>query len=273
MAIILDGKKTAAEMTEELKARVAKLKAKFKLCIINIGNSYANEVYVRMKCKKCEEVGLIPQLIHYGEEAATEEVYQKILELNNDDTVCGIMLQHPSPKHINEDKLFNAIAVGKDVDGLSKESVASISIGKPLYAPATPKGIITLLKRYQIPISGKHAVVVGRSRIVGKPLAELLLAENATVTICHSRTQNLAEMVGLGDIVCGALGKPEYIQTAWLKKGAVVIDAGYNEGNKGDVQFEGLDNVASAYTPVPGGAGPMTIISLLEQCVDSAERR
>jgi len=273
MATILDGRKTAAEMAEELKARAAKLSKKFRLSIINVGNNYASGVYVRMKCKKCEEIGLTPELIHLPENATTDEVYKKIVELNADDNVCGIMLQHPSPRHIDEDLLFDAICAEKDVDGLGKESLAKIAIGKTLYAPATARGIITLLKRYGIQIAGRHAVVIGRSRIVGKPLALLLLNENATVTICHSRTENLAEIIGSADIVCAALGKAEFIKTSWLKKGAVVIDAGYNEGDVGDIEVEGLAETSSAFTPVPGGVGPMTIISLLEQCIASAEGR
>ena len=197
---------------------------------------------------------------------------QEIDILNNDTKVCGILLQHPVPRGINERMCFDRIALSKDVDGVNSQSFGKMVMGGDAYVSSTPLGIIRILKHYNIELAGKHAVVVGRSAILGKPIAMLLLNENCTVNICHSKTKNLPEILRSADIVVGAVGKPKFIQASWLKQGVVLIDAGYNAGNVGDIDLENCKNIASAYTPVPGGVGPMTINSLLLQTVESAEK-
>ncbi len=276
MSIILDGKKVAKDNEILLKERVdniVRLTGKTpKLATILVGDFAPSITYVKMKRKACERIGMQSELIELDSSTTTEQLYNKIVELNNDPDVCGILLQHPVPKHIDEQKCFNAINVSKDVDGVNTASFGAMSMGLDSYLSATPKGIIMLLNAYNIPLSGKKAVVVGRSQILGKPMAMALLNKDCTVTICHSKTKDLPEIVKSADIVVGAVGRAKFIKGEWIKDGAVVVDAGYNEGNVGDIGLENCIDRCSAYTPVPGGVGPMTINALLTQSVESAEK-
>ena len=266
-AKILDGKALAKTTEEELSVRVAKLKEKTGktpiLATILVGDDPASATYVKMKGNACARVGMESIRVHLPETTTTEELLAKIQELNENPDVHGILLQHPVPRQIDERAAFEAIDARKDVDGVTCLGFGRMAMGEKAYGCATPAGIMTILKHYEIPLSGKHAVVVGRSAILGKPMAMMLLNENCTVTICHSKTQNLPEIIGQADILVGAVGRPELIKTSWIKKGAVVIDAGYHPGGVGDVEKEGLAEVSSAYTPVPGGVGPMTINTLM----------
>jgi methylenetetrahydrofolate dehydrogenase (NADP+)/methenyltetrahydrofolate cyclohydrolase len=274
-AKILDGKALAKTTEEELSVRVAKLKEKTGktpiLATILVGDDPASATYVKMKGNACARVGMESVRVHLPETTTTEELLAKIQELNENPDVHGILLQHPVPRQIDERAAFEAIDARKDVDGVTCLGFGRMAMGEKAYGCATPAGIMTILKHYEIPLSGKHAVVVGRSAILGKPMAMMLLNENCTVTICHSKTQNLPEIIGQADILVGAVGRPELIKTSWIKKGAVVIDAGYHPGGVGDVEKEGLAEVSSAYTPVPGGVGPMTINTLIRQSVESGE--
>lgn len=276
MALELNGKIIAKETEEALKSRVNKVKLRlgFKpvLATIIVGDDPASVTYVNMKAKACERIGMESRIVRLKAETTTQELLQEIDILNNDAKVCGILLQHPVPRGIDERMCFDSIALSKDVDGVNSQSFGQMVMGKEAYVSATPLGIIRILKHYNIELAGKHAVVVGRSAILGKPIAMLLLNENCTVTICHSKTKNLPEILRSADIVVGAVGKPKFIQASWLKQGVVLIDAGYNAGNVGDIDLENCKNIASAYTPVPGGVGPMTINSLLLQTVESAEK-
>lgn len=274
-ALILDGKALAKTTEEELSVRVAKLKEKTGktpiLATILVGDDPASATYVKMKGNACARVGMESIRVHLPETTTTEELLAKIQELNENPDVHGILLQHPVPRQIDERAAFEAIDARKDVDGVTCLGFGRMAMGERAYGCATPAGIMTILKSYNIPLSGKHAVVVGRSAILGKPMAMMLLNENCTVTICHSKTQNLPEIIGQADILVGAVGRPELIKTSWIKKGAVVIDAGYHPGGVGDIEKEGLAEVSSAYTPVPGGVGPMTINTLIRQSVESGE--
>lgn len=274
-ALILDGKALAKTTEEELSVRVAKLKEKTGktpiLATILVGDDPASATYVKMKGNACARVGMESIRVHLPETTTTEELLAKIQELNENPNVHGILLQHPVPRQIDERAAFEAIDARKDVDGVTCLGFGRMAMGEKAYGCATPAGIMTILKSYNIPLSGKHAVVVGRSAILGKPMAMMLLNENCTVTICHSKTQNLPEIIGQADILVGAVGRPELIKTSWIKKGAVVIDAGYHPGGVGDIEKEGLAEVSSAYTPVPGGVGPMTINTLIRQSVESGE--
>jgi len=274
--LILDGKKIAAEIQEELKTRVAHLISKTGknpiLATILVGDDPASVTYVHMKGNACRRVGMESLKIEMPGTSITEAVLNKIEELNNNKDVHGILLQHPVPEQVDEQLCFNTIALEKDVDGVNTTSFGKMAMGQKAFISATPLAILTILKYYNIPLQGKDAVVVGRSPILGKPVAMMLLNENATVTICHSKTQNLPEIVKRADIVVGAVGKPKFIKAEWIKKGAVVVDAGYNPGNVGDTDLEAIKHIASAYTPVPGGVGPMTIISLMSQTVEAAEK-
>lgn len=276
MPIILDGKSLSKKIEEELKARVEILKTKLdfipKLATILVGDFGPSITYVNMKKRACERVGLESEIVKMDENTTTEQLINQIRALNEDKSVCGILLQHPVPKQIDERACFDAIALEKDVDGVNSASFGGVAMGKKAFKCATPMGIVTLLKEYKIPLSGKHAVIVGRSAILGKPLAQLLMNEDCTVTVCHSKTQNLGEITRTGDIVVGAVGKPKFVTRDMIKVGAVIVDAGYNEGNVGDVDLEKCLEKCSAYTPVPGGVGPMTIASLLTQTVEAAER-
>ena len=265
-ALILDGKALAKTTEEELAARVAKLKEKTGKTPI-----LATILVVKMKGNACARVGMESIRVVLPKNTTTEELLNKIQELNENRDVHGILLQHPVPRHIDERAAFEAIDARKDVDGVTCLGFGRMAMGEPAYGCATPAGIMRLLKAYNIPLAGKHAVVVGRSAILGKPMAMMLLNANCTVTICHSKTENLPEFVKQADILVGAVGKPEFIKKEWIKQGAVVVDAGYHPGGVGDIE-KGLDDIASAYTPVPGGVGPMTINTLIYQSVESGEK-
>lgn len=276
-SLILDGKSLSIKIENELKERVSKLVEKTGvtpiLATIIVGGDPASVTYVRMKGNACKRVGIEPLKVELPEETTTEELLEEINKLNADDRVCGILLQHPVPKQIDEQKCFNTISVEKDVDGVNVASFGAVTMGMDGYRAATPCGIIRLLKEYNIEMRGKHAVVIGRSPILGKPVAMLLLNEDATVTICHSRTQNLPDIVKTADILVAAVGRPEFVKAEWIKEGVVLVDAGYNKGNIGDIDLINCAPKSSAYTPVPGGVGPMTIAMLMSQTVDSAEKK
>lgn len=281
MAQILDGSATAKAIRAELAERVAKLKAEKgitpRLSVVLVGEDPASVTYTRMKKKACEAAGMLSDLIELPSDSTQEQVKSVIENLNSDPTVHGIMVQHPVPSHLDELDILAAVKVEKDVDGISALSLGKLVLGTADYISCTPQGIVTLLDKYDIPIKGKEVVVVGRSIILGKPVALALLERHATVTICHSRTQDLPGVVGRADIVVAALGKAEFIKGDWIKEGAVVVDAGYNkvEGKDkdvGDVEFEAAAQRASWITPVPGGVGPMTIAMLLTHTVKAAEK-
>ncbi|MBQ7708037.1 MAG: bifunctional methylenetetrahydrofolate dehydrogenase/methenyltetrahydrofolate cyclohydrolase FolD [Lachnospiraceae bacterium] len=276
MAQIIDGKLISKQIKDELKAQVESLKLEGKeicLAVIQVGNDPASTVYVGNKKKACEYIGIKSLAYELPEETTEEELLELIDKLNKDDSVNGILVQLPVPKHINDERIINAISPLKDVDGFSPASVGALSIGQKGFLSCTPAGIIQLLKRSNIDIEGKECVVVGRSNIVGKPMAMLLLRENATVTVCHSRTKNLKEVCKRADILVAAVGKPKMIDASYVKDGAVVIDVGIhrNENGKlcGDVDFDSVEPVCSAITPVPGGVGPMTIAMLMNNCVEA----
>lgn len=277
--MILDGKALAKSIEGELSARVATLKAKTGrtpiLATILVGDDPASATYVRMKGNACKRVGMDSIRVEMPSATTTEELLAKIDELNANPDVHGILLQHPVPAQIDERACFDRIALEKDVDGVTCLGFGRMAMGETAYGSCTPQGIMHLLNHYQIQTVGKHAVVVGRSAILGKPMAQMLLNANCTVTICHSKTVNLADHVRQADIVVGAVGVPELIKKDWIKQGAVVIDAGFHptdEGGCGDIELDGLDGIASAYTPVPGGVGPMTINTLIRQTVEAAEK-
>ena len=250
---------------------VERLGFKPVLSTILVGDNPASVTYVKMKAKACERIGLESQIIHLEQNTTTDELFEVVRDLNEDHKVCGILLQHPVQKQIDERRCFDEISLQKDVDGVNSWSFGKVSMGEKAYKCATPYGIIRILKAYNIELAGKHAVVVGRSAILGKPVAMLLLNKNCTVTICHSKTQNLSDIVKTADIVVGCVGIANFIKAEWIKPGAVLVDAGYNEGNVGDIDLENAKKISSAYTPVPGGVGPMTINLLLLQTVESAE--
>lgn len=269
---------SGTELSREIVDRVAKRAADFlretgrKPCLatVLVGEDPASVTYVRMKQNRCAKTGLDSRHVALPESTTTAELVAAITELSEDAGVDGILLQHPVPAHIDERAAFEAIAPGKDVDGVTMHSFAAMSFGLPGFVSCTPGGIMRLLDFHGVEIAGKHAVVIGRSPILGKPAALLLLARNATVTICHSRTTDLKAIVRTADIVVAAVGKPSFVRGEWLKPGAVVVDAGYNPGNIGDVDFESAAPVAGLITPVPGGVGPTTIALLLEQTVEAA---
>ncbi len=276
-AIILDGKDIAKRTEADLSARVARLKEKSGaapiLATILVGGDPASATYVRMKQNACARVGMDSIAVEMPEDTTTQQLLQKIQELNDNPDCHGILLQHPVPAQIDERSCFDAIALGKDVDGVTCLGFGRMAMGEEAYGSATPQGIMRLLAAYDIELSGKHAVVVGRSPILGKPMAAMLLNANATVTICHSRTANLAEHIGQADIVVGAVGRPEFIKADWIKDGAVVVDAGYHPPGVGDIELAPLLDRVAAYTPVPGGVGPMTINTLILQSVDAGEKK
>ncbi|SHG24843.1 methylenetetrahydrofolate dehydrogenase (NADP+) / methenyltetrahydrofolate cyclohydrolase [Microbulbifer donghaiensis] len=277
-ALVLDGKALAQKTEEELSARVAALKEKSGgqtpiLATILVGDDPASATYVKMKGNACRRVGMDSLQVELPSSTTTEQLLAKIEELNANPNVHGILLQHPVPAQIDERACFDAISLEKDVDGVTCLGFGRMAMGEEAYGCATPKGIMRLLEAYKIELAGKHAVVVGRSPILGKPMAAMLLNANATVTICHSRTQDLADHIRRADIIVGAVGKPEFIKAEWIKDGAVVVDAGYHPGGVGDIELGPLVGRVAAYTPVPGGVGPMTINTLIYQSVDSGERK
>ncbi len=277
MTKVLDGKALAKQIESELAGRVEKIKAKSGdktpiLATILVGDDPASATYVRMKGNACKRVGMDSLKIVLPEHTTTEELLSEIDKLNANPDVHGILLQHPVPAQINERRCFDRISIEKDVDGVTAHGFGRMAMKEKAYGSATPTGIMRLLEHYDVSIEGKNAVVVGRSPILGKPMAVMLLNANATVTICHSRTQNLPEIVSRADIVVGAVGRPEFIKGAWIKEGAVVVDAGYHPGGIGDVELSAVIDKCSAYTPVPGGVGPMTIATLIAQTVEAAEK-
>jgi len=278
-AVILDGKRIAQEIQRELSLKVKELKEKGVtpgVAVIRVGEDPSSLIYIRNKKKKAEEVGIYFEEHTLKENTLQDELIELIEKLNSDSRIQGIVLQLPLPSHLAEKKILERISPDKDVDGFHPLNMGRLLKGDPSFIPATPRGIVEFLDRYKIPLEGKRAVVVGRSDIVGKPLAFLLLARNATVTICHSRTKDLGSITKEGDILIAALGKPEFIKEEMVKEGSVVIDVGINRiGNKivGDVDFEKVKEKIFYITPVPGGVGPMTIIMLLKNVVEAAETR
>lgn len=275
---VIDGKKISQEIKDELKekaAAMAKEGKKVALAVIQVGNDPASSVYVRNKKKACEYIGIESLSYELPQETTEEELVALIEKLNADTKVNGILVQLPLPKHINEEKIIQTISPDKDVDGFHMQNVGALCTGGKGYVSCTPLGIITLLKRSGIEIAGKRCVVMGRSNIVGKPMAMLLLRENGTVTICHSKTQDMKEITRQADILVVAIGKPKFVDETYVKEGAVVIDVGIhrNAENKlcGDVDFDKVAPHTSAITPVPGGVGPMTIAMLMNNCVSSVE--
>lgn len=275
--MILDGKSLALETERILAERVERLKQQSGsapcLATILVGSDPSSIVYVRMKVNACARVGIESRKVELPATTSTEELLAVINELNSDARVNGILLQHPVPAQIDEQKCFNAIRIDKDVDGVNTASFGAMAMQNDAFLSATPMAILSIIEHYGIETAGKHAVVVGRSPILGKPVAMLLLNRDATVTICHSKTKNLPDIVRQADIVVACVGKPNFIQAAWIKEGVVLIDAGYNPGNVGDIDLVNCIAKSSAYTPVPGGVGPMTIVSLITQTIMSAEKK
>ena len=278
MAKIIDGKAISAEIKEELKEKVAEYKkqgVEITLAVVKVGNDPASAVYVRNKEKACKYVGITSRTLALPEETTEEELLKVVNDLNEDKSVNGILVQLPLPKHIDESKVLLAIDSNKDVDGFHPVNVGKMVIGEETFLPCTPAGIIEMLKRTDVEISGKECVVIGRSNIVGKPMSMLMLKENATVTIAHSRTKDLKEVTKRADILIAAIGKAKFVTADYVKEGAVVIDVGMDRDENGklcgDVDFDSVSQVASAITPVPGGVGPMTVTMLLVNCLRSVE--
>ncbi len=276
-AQILDGKALAQHFEEEMRRRVEALKAKADgrtpiLATLLVGADPASATYVKMKGNACRRVGMDSRAIELSDDTTTEQLLAQIEDLNNNPDVHGILLQHPVPEQIDERRCFDAISLEKDVDGVTCLGFGRMAMGEAAYGCATPKGIMRILEHYDIPLEGKHAVVVGRSAILGKPMALMLLGANATVTICHSRTRDLPALVKQADIVVGAVGRPEFIKADWIKDGAVVVDAGFHPEKCGDIELAPLTDRVAAYTPVPGGVGPMTINTLIFQTLEAGEK-
>ena len=273
---ILDGKALAQLAEENIKTKVTQLKKKGitpTLATILVGVDPASATYVKMKQNACARLGMDSIAVELSKETTTDELLEAIEKLNQDNNVHGILLQHPVPSQINERECFDAIDVNKDVDGVTCIGFGQMTMGEDAFGSCTPAGIMRILEHYKIEISGKNAVVVGRSPILGKPMAMMLLNKNATVTICHSRTMNLQEHIKNADILVGAVGVPRLIQKDWIKDGAVVIDAGYHPAEKcGDIDLQDIDSIASAHTPVPGGVGPMTINTLILNTLLAAQK-
>ncbi|MBR6217431.1 MAG: bifunctional methylenetetrahydrofolate dehydrogenase/methenyltetrahydrofolate cyclohydrolase FolD [Eubacterium sp.] len=277
MADIIDGKQISLDIKDEIKDKIAWLNKKgieVSLAVILVGNDPASTVYVKNKKKACEYTGIKSVSYELAEETTEEELLSLIDKLNEDNAINGILVQLPLPKHINEDAVIKRISPDKDVDGFHPESVGRLSIGERGFVSCTPAGVIQLLKRSKVEITGAECVVVGRSNIVGKPMAMLLIRENGTVTVCHSKTKNLKEVTKRADILVVAIGKPEFIDSSYVKEGAVVIDVGiHRKGEKklcGDVNYASVEPIASKITPVPGGVGPMTIAMLMNNCYEAA---
>jgi methylenetetrahydrofolate dehydrogenase (NADP+) / methenyltetrahydrofolate cyclohydrolase len=273
----LSGAGPAGEILSRTAERAAAFRAETGtrpcLAVVMVGDDPASATYVRMKQNRCRKAGLSSRFVQLPESASTERLADAVTRLSEDRAVHGILLQHPVPPHVDERAGFEAIATEKDVDGVTASSFGTMALGLPGFLPCTPSGIMRLLAAYDIDPAGKHAVVIGRSPILGKPMGLLLLAADATVTYCHSQTADLPSVVRTGEIVVAALGRPEFVQADWIRPGSVVVDAGYHASLAGDVDLAGARKVASAVTPVPGGVGPMTIAVLLEQTVDAAYRQ
>ena len=280
MAIRIDGKETSRKVRGEIAKKVQELKEQGKvtgLAVVIVGENPASQVYVRNKAKACEEVGMYSEVHALPESTTEEELLALVERLNHEDKIDGILVQLPLPKHINEERVILAIDPNKDVDAFHPVNTGKIMIGNYEFLPCTPAGVMTLLKEYNIEVEGKECVVVGRSNIVGKPQALLLLQKNGTVTVCHSRTKNLAEITRRADILVVAIGKAEFITGDMIKEGAVVIDVGMNRKSDGklcgDVEFASASEKASYITPVPGGVGPMTIATLMQNTLTAAKRQ
>ena len=276
-ALLLDGKYVAQLTEANLTERVAALKAKTGnrtpvLATILVGDDPASATYVRMKANACRRIGMESMAIELPASTKTNALLSQIEQLNANPDVHGILLQHPVPSHIDERAAFDMIALEKDVDGVTCLGFGRMSMGESAYGCATPQGIMRLLEHYELSLSGLHAVVVGRSPILGKPMSMMMLQANATVTICHSRTRDLESHIRQADLVVGAVGRPEFIRADWIKDGAIVVDAGYHSGGVGDIELTPLVDRVKAYTPVPGGVGPMTINTLIMQTVQSGEK-
>lgn len=275
--LLLDGRLLVREIEADLTKRVRRIVETTgitpTLATILAGDDPASVTYVKMKGNACARIGMNSRKVELPANACTEDVLRVIENLNASPDVYGILLQHPVPAQIDEQWCFNTIALDKDVDGVNTASFGAMAMRLPAFVSATPLGILTLLRRFGIKIAGREAVVIGRSPILGKPVAMLLLNADATVTICHSKTENLPEIVRRADIVVAAVGRARFIQADWIREGAVLVDAGYNPGNVGDIDLENAAAKSSAYTPVPGGVGPVTIAMLMTQTVQSAERR
>jgi methylenetetrahydrofolate dehydrogenase (NADP+)/methenyltetrahydrofolate cyclohydrolase len=277
-AALMDGTAVARRSLDDTRTRVSAYRETTgrtpRLATVLVGDDPASHTYVRMKVNRCRQVGIDSLRRDLPAESTTAQVVETVDELVADESVDGILVQHPMPAHIDERAVFDAISRGKDVDGVTANAFLDMANGQEeTFAACTPAGIVALLDAYEVPIAGKHVVVIGRSPILGKPAAMLLLGRDATVTICHSKTRGLSQFVSEADIVVAAVGRPELIRGEWIKPGAVVIDAGYNPGNVGDVAFGPAAERASLITPVPGGVGPMTIAVLLAQTVSAAEQR
>ena len=274
-ATILDGKNLSKITEESIKKRVVTLSkdgVEPTLATILVGNDPASETYVKMKQNTCARMGMKSIAIELPKDTSTEELLKKIESLNSDKNVHGILLQHPVPSQIDERKCFDAIDINKDVDGVTCLGFGNMSMGIEAYGSCTPAGIIRLIEHYNLDIQGLNAVVVGRSPILGKPMAMMLLNLNATVTICHSRTKNIEKIIKDADLIVGAVGIPKFIKSDWIKQNCIVIDAGYHPEKCGDIDLNGIEDIARAYTPVPGGVGPMTINTLILQTLISAEK-
>lgn len=275
MTIVLDGKSLAKSTEEDIANRVKSLKEKRDitpvLATILVGSDPASATYVQMKGNACKRVGMDSIKIELSETTTTNELLEEINKLNENPNIHGILLQHPVPSQIDERKCFDAIDLSKDVDGVTCLGFGNMSMGEKAYGSCTPQGIMRLIKHHQIQVEGKNAVVVGRSPILGKPMAMMLLNENATVTICHSRTQDLESIIKQADIIVGAVGIPQFIKSSWIKDDVVVIDAGYHPQKCGDIELTDIKDRSLAYTPVPGGVGPMTINTLILQTLESCE--
>ncbi len=275
-ALLLDGKYVAQLTEANLTERVAKLKERTGdrtpvLATILVGDDPASATYVKMKANACKRIGMESLAIELPSTIKTNDLLREIEQLNINPDVHGILLQHPVPSHIDERAAFDMIALDKDVDGVTCLGFGRMSMGEPAYGCATPQGIMRLLEHYKLDLAGLHAVVVGRSPILGKPMAMMMLQANATVTICHSRTRDLESHIRQADLVVGAVGRPEFIRADWIKDDAIVVDAGYHPGGVGDIEIAPLIERVKAYTPVPGGVGPMTINTLIMQTVESGE--
>ena len=277
MTIILNGKDLALKAEEDFKKRVTTIKEKSGitpvLATILVGDDPASETYVKMKGNACERIGMKSMKLELPQNTSTNELLKTIDDLNNNDEISGILLQHPTPSGINERACFDSIKIEKDVDGVTSLGFGKMAMMEKAFGSCTPYGIMRLLAHYEIPLGGKHAVVIGRSPILGKPMAMMLLNANATVTICHSKTKDLSSIIAQADIVVGAVGIPKFIKSEWIKDNSVVVDAGYHPEKCGDIDLEPLKDRCFAYTPVPGGVGPMTINTLLLQTIESCENK
>lgn len=274
--MILDGRKVAQTVKDELKGQIDELQSKGitpKLATVLVGDDEASKTYVQMKANTCHKLGMASERVFLPEETTTEELLDVIQRLNEDPEVHGILLQHPVPSHIDERQAFDAISLDKDVDGVTSHGFGATTFQLGAYPCCTPAAILQVIDYYGLDVEGKHAVVIGRSPILGKPVSMMLLNRNATVTICHSKTENLPKVVKQADIVVAAVGRPKFVKGDWLKEGAIVLDAGYNPGNIGDADYDTCYAKSSAITPVPGGIGPVTISMLLKHTVEAAQKQ